>query len=165
MSGKKTKLLFGTEKRTGYDPELNNDGKEGEGMNKPAPYMVFETEADYADAIGQELRRAEKSAKPDNGREKLISGWQKEAAELKSVIPDFDFASAIRSEPFRKALLEGKPMAIAYILMTQLPKPAERDELHQNARSPRRGTGEATINPAKLSSEDFKKYINNLKNQ
>lgn len=163
---KKYKSFFGTEK-----PENLTDGiSEYKGKeDEKEPYMVFETEAEFKEAVEREMQKRyggaeEKKGGDDEEKRKLISDWQREAAELKAIVPDFDFSSALRNEVFRKALTSGKSVIAAYSAMTQMPKNPQRDELYQNARSPRRGTGETTINPAALSSEDFKKYIEKIRN-
>lgn len=169
---KKNKFLFGLEKperNAGMNPAQADFGKEVEDMTGNEPYAVFQTEEEFRNAIEKEIEKRHGTEKPsdntDDDKKRLISEWQRGAAELKMIVPDFDFSSALKNEVFRKALTSGKSVFEAYSEMTRLPKNPEREELHQNARASRRGTGDAAINPAKLSSEDFKKYINNIKNQ
>lgn len=171
MSAKK--LIFGKSEK---NPETNGREDYGNGEVKKKPYIVFDTEEEFMAAVEDEIKkRSETDGKlndsdetnTENGehkRQELIEKWKREAEELKAVMPEFDFASAVKNDTFKRALAEGKTVLAAYKEMTQLPKNPVRDELHQNARSPRRGTGEVTLNPAKLSSEDFKKYIENIRN-
>ena len=95
----------------------------------------------------------------------LIKEWSRDAEQLKLIVSDFALDEAVRNKVFADALKNGATVFEAYKEMIGTPKPKEkRDEIFQNARSARRGTGGASINPAKLSSAEFKKYIDNIKN-
>lgn len=99
-----------------------------------------------------------------NGRDKIIDAWREDAAKLQIAVPDFDFTAALRNDSFRKALSEGMNVFEAYREMIKLPMQSDRTEIVQNGRNARRGTGEAMLNPAKLSSKDFMAYIENRRN-
>lgn len=96
--------------------------------------------------------------------EKLIMQWQRDAEQLKILVPEFDLAEAINNKAFHDAITSGATVFEAYKAMTTPPKSQPREEIFQNARSARKGTGGATVNPAKLSDSEFKKYIENIKN-
>ena len=97
--------------------------------------------------------------------EQIVKQWQRDAEQLKLIVPDFSMESAMKSKTFTDALRRGATVFEAYIAMLDTEKPQEkRQEIFQNARSARRGTGGASLNPAKLSSDDFKKYIDNIRN-
>lgn len=100
----------------------------------------------------------------DADTEKVVRQWQRDAEQLKILVPDFDLAEAIKNKAFAEALSGGATVFEAYKETSLLPKREHREEIFQNARSARRGTGGATLNPAKMSSDDFKKYIENIKN-
>lgn len=141
------------------------------------PYMVFETKEDYDEAVAAELesRAAEAqesepvnepdAAAPEDDSARLIALWQRDANMLKLIVPEFDLNSAVKNERFRSVLSGGGSVFEAY---AEAIKPAEgtagRDEIFQNAQNRSRGTGEAVINPAKLSPEEFRKYIEERRN-
>lgn len=100
----------------------------------------------------------------DTDTEKVVREWQRDAEQLKILVPDFDLAAAIKNKAFAAALSDGATVFEAYKAISLSPKQEQREEVFQNARSARRGTGGATLNPAKMSSDDFKKYIDNIKN-
>ena len=97
-------------------------------------------------------------------RDELIAGWQRDAEQLKLIIPEFDLSSALKNEAFASELKNGATIFEAYAKTSKMPKKEPREEIEQNARGARRGTGTGTINPAKLSDDEFRKYINNIKN-
>ncbi len=95
----------------------------------------------------------------------LIREWHRDAEQLKLIVADFSLEEAIRNKAFADALRSGATVFEAYKEMLAMPRPQPmREEIFQNARSARRGTGGATVNPAKLSSEEFKKYIDSIRN-
>lgn len=132
--------------------------------------MMFKKKefADIADNTKEliEEKEGHKTEEPDKGvsREELVKQWQRDAEQLKILVPEFDLAEAVKNKAFSEALTGGATVFEAYKVMTTMPKAQPREEIFQNARSARRGTGGATINPAKLSSSEFKKYIDNIKN-
>lgn len=96
----------------------------------------------------------------------MIKAWKRDEAELRYINPEFSFEKAMQNEEFKKAVLSGKSVIQAYseTHAAQKPKAEKREPITENARLPQGGTGEATVNPAKLSSADFKKYIDSIKN-
>ena len=100
----------------------------------------------------------------DAETENIVKQWQRDAEQLKLLVPDFSLETAIANPMFAEALKNGATVFEAYKEISGAPKPEKRDEIFQNARSARRGTGGASLNPAKLSSDEFKKYIENIKN-
>ncbi len=114
-----------------------------------------------------EENTADGAARQDGGQvtsDGIVCQWQSDARKLALVIPDFDFQAALRNDTFRSALTSGQDVFAAYAEMIRVPDPAGRAGIAQNAQYARRGTGEATVNPSKLSSEDFRKYIESRKN-
>ncbi|MBR0359800.1 MAG: hypothetical protein IIX21_01650, partial [Clostridia bacterium] len=121
----------------------------------------------------------DKKKKADDDREGIIKKWNDEVELIKHIDPEFDFKNALADEKFKDALLEGKSVHEAYMLLEKAEtkeeteeeskeeekkEDAKREPLDQNGRNPRKGTGEGRANPAKLSDKDFKKYIENIKN-
>ncbi len=97
------------------------------------------------------------------GRERIIAQWQRDAEELKHLVPDFDLSEAIRDENFVELLSNGYSVISAYAELMQGKKESPRKEITQNAQMARRGTGGSTVNPSKLSRAEFKKYIENIR--
>ncbi len=94
---------------------------------------------------------------------KLIAQWQRDGEEIKHLVPDFDLNEAIKVTEFAEALSQGKSVFEAYALINKKETPKPRREIYQNGQHARRGTGGSVVNPAKMSSEDFKKYIQNIR--
>lgn len=101
----------------------------------------------------------------DGGSDALVNKWRREARQLKQSVPDFDLKQALSDKNFTDALARGMSVAEAYAESVRMPKNQPRGAVYQNGQSARRGTGEASRNPADLSPEDFKKYIEKLKEQ
>ena len=141
------------------------------------PYLTFATKEDYDEAIAKELEnRAVETEEPEpaeepaqesseDDRARLIALWQRDADMLKLIVPEFDLSSAVKNERFRSVLAGGGSVFEAY---AEAIKPnagsVGRDEIFQNAQNRSRGTGEAVVNPAKLSPEEFRKYIEERRN-
>lgn len=125
----------------------------------------FALDADNAKEItkGEEGHKMEDSGK-DIDSETIVKEWQRDAEQLKIIVPEFDLAEAIKNKAFADALTNGATVFEAYKAMTTPPKSQPREEIFQNARSARKGTGGAAVNPAKLSDTEFRKYIENIKN-
>lgn len=125
----------------------------------------FATEADNTNTINEEMEgQKNETGEQSVSREKLVMQWQRDAQQLKILVPDFDLAEAVKNKEFCAALTSGATVFEAYKAMSEMPKEKPREEIFQNARSARRGTGGTSINPAKLSSREFKKYIENIRN-
>lgn len=149
-------------------PELPNTTV----TDETEPYMVFNTKEDYDNALREEMEKQSENPAPeskaqtaqaDDDRERRIALWQRDAYMLKIIVPDFDFEAALKDERFRAALASGKTVFEAYAGIAK-PAQSQRSEIFQNAQSESRGMGESELNPAKLSSEDFKKYIDRIRN-
>lgn len=125
----------------------------------------FATDADTNAMLNGKEGESMKDKGSDIRTDELIREWQRDAEQLKLIVSDFSLEEAIKNETFASALKSGATVFEAYKEMVAMPKPKERrEEIFQNARSARRGTGASSLNPAKLSSEEFKKYIDNIKN-
>lgn len=125
----------------------------------------FAVDADNMNEITEreEGHKTEKSKKAVDS-ETLVKEWQRDAEQLKILVPEFDLAEAIKNKAFADALTNGATVFEAYKTMSTPPKSQPREEIFQNARSARKGTGGAAVNPAKLSDSEFRKYIENIKN-
>lgn len=132
--------------------------------------MMFKKKefAPEADTMNKSQMREEDYEMNDTSNdaetENIVKQWQRDAEQLKLLVPDFSLETAIKNPLFAEALKKGATVFEAYKETSAAPKPEKREEIFQNARSARRGTGGASVNPAKLSSDEFKKYIENIKN-
>lgn len=155
--------------------ELEKQYAESEGMDVEELRSKMSTEEDAKKYRDEQ----DKKKKADDDRESIIKKWNDEAELIKHIDPDFDFKKALADEKFKDALLEGKSVHEAYMMLEKAEtkeetkeeskeeekkEDAKREPLDQNGRNPRKGTGEGKANPAKLSDADFKKYIENIKN-
>ena len=107
----------------------------------------------------------------DDKNTDIISQWERDAAQLKFIEPEFDFRTELQSNPqFRQLISQGMGVIEAYAasrpekVKAEPPKQAERKPIKQNAQSPDGGTGTNTRNPANMSSAEFKQYIENIRN-
>ena len=129
------------------------------------PYKVFKTKEEYEAAVAAAASKPEpeQPERSEDSREMRIALWQRDAQMLGMIVPDFDFEAALKNETFRNVLAQGGTVFDAYLAITK-PAPSKRSEIFQNAQNNTRGTGDAGLNPAKLSSEEFKKYIDSIRN-
>ena len=98
---------------------------------------------------------------------RIIAEWKRGEAELKELVPDFSLIEAMKNEVFAEAITRGSSVAQAYLMMTHADekKPASyRREIPQNAQSANKGTGKSRVDPSTMSREEFRQYINNIKN-
>ena len=132
---------------------------------------------------------AQEQAKADaiTNREKIINKWVADAGNLKVIEPDFELEEALKNSKFTDALLAGDDVFAAYAKAykgdpdpepepegegesEEKPadepekEPEQRKAVPQNGDSKSRRSGERRIDPSKMSSEEFKKYISRLKN-
>lgn len=162
-----------------------DDAQSAENTEEREPYIVFETKDDYDAAIADELKKrggiddageapsevkADAAAPQAQQREetepqRLIEMWQRDAQNLKLIVPEFDLGMAVKNETFKNVLASGGNVFEAFAAASR-PNggAAGRDEIFQNAQSRSRGAGEAVVNPAKFSPEEFKKYIEQRRN-
>ena len=112
----------------------------------------------------QEEPEEESSGRGD-AEARIIAEWKRGEAELRELVPDFRLIDAMQNEVFARAITRGSSVAQAYLMMTHAgaEKP-ERREIPQNAQSANKGTGRSRVDPATMSREEFRQYINNIKN-
>lgn len=128
--------------------------------------MFKKRESDAHSSAGNTNGAAHNNNEKNGGkmRDTLIKQWLRDAEQLKLLVPEFDLNEATANEAFANALSEGKTVFEAYAATANVPKKVQREEIAQNARSARRGTGTSTHNPAKLSDKDFRAYIEKIRN-
>lgn len=127
-------------------------------------------------AVEEEIKEEEPAPEPEPKAEteargdaeaRIIAEWKRGEAELQEIVPDFSLIDAMKNEVFAEAITRGSSVAQAYLMMTRAgaekPEP-ERREIPQNAQSANKGTGRSRVNPATMSREEFRQYINNIKN-
>lgn len=182
-----TKELFSRKKNEEVNPKnealpTENEAEavsenETEGhTNTPHEKEVVISEKEY-----RRLKEIEKKHSQTDKEEKqnvssennnIISQWERDASQLKLIQPEFDFRTELQNNPlFRQLISNGMGVIEAYAASRPEPqkevppKQAERKPIQQNAQSPDGGTGTNTRNPAKMSTAEFKQYIENIKNQ
>ncbi len=114
----------------------------------------------------EEHKRIQESEKE---RQKIIETWNRDAEQLRILYPEFDLETAMKDHVFKEAIVNGQTVVKAYAQMISARTPVKqelpvkqspaRKTITQNAQSSRSGTGSATRNPASMSAEDFKRYI------
>ena len=124
------------------------------------PYAVFNTEED-SDAAPEGAAAPQKE---EDETARLIALWQRDAAMLKLIVPEFDLEKALKNETFRSALKNGKTVFEAFVEAGKPQQMQEREEIAQNAQSRSKGTGEMIANPARKSASEFKSYIESIRN-
>ena len=145
------------------------------GRSKAAePEKLAEEEVKEETAPGEEPEpeAEERTPQPEpesrgDAEARIIAEWKRGEAELREIVPDFSLIDAMKNEVFAEAITRGSSVAQAYLMMTKAgasePEP-ERREIPQNAQSANKGTGRSRVNPATMSREEFRQYINNIKN-
>lgn len=90
--------------------------------------------------------------------------WQSESAELKKIVPDFDFNTAMQNKTFYNNIIEGMSVSNAYLASRQAEAPArpQRKAIPQNGTMQSSTTGKVEANPASMSDADFMRYINKI---
>lgn len=122
-----------------------------------------------ADKNDAKLYRDQQQAAAERNKsvQDTVNGWMRDAEQLKLIDPSFDLRSSLSNPEFTQALRGGKSLFEAYSSLknssaaSQQPK---RTPIAQNGREKRTGTGESSVNPAKMSSADFAAYIDRIKN-
>ena len=116
----------------------------------------------------EKYRQQVKEDEERNSRtEDIIKGWERDAEQLKLINPQFDLNESIKNPEFKKILAGGGTVAQAYskVYKSAPPKAAERPPIQQNAQSATvKGSGVSQADPSKLSTKDFMKYIDNIRN-
>lgn len=134
--------------------------QDGVDINEQRRRMENEQKARRYDDISR--RAAERDAQ----RRRIYDTWTRDAAQLKYVVPDFDFKTAMQDPAFRSELMRGKSIAEAYMSVNTPPQaaPPKRTAVRQNAQERRQpGTGDASVDPSTLPPQEFMKYINKIK--
>ena len=149
---------YGAYPQNGYGAANENVGRGGYGIYPQNGYGVpYEN-------VGRSGYGTYPQGNTEMTSDEIIDTWRSDAEKLSKLVPDFNLASALGNEIFKNALVSGKNVFEAYEEMITPPKNPPRAGIRQNGQSARRGTGESKMNPAKLSSADFKKYIEQIKN-
>lgn len=145
---------------------IASTSREGEMMMLKKKDVTTANGSEIENRVGGEEMNSENEKRDEAvaDKDRAVKQWVRDAEQLKILVPEFDLEEAVKQPAFAEALLSGKTVIEAYKELIGLPRNEPREEIAQNARNARRGTGGATQNPAKLSDEDFKKYINNIKN-
>ena len=145
--------------------ELKNHAARRKGMS------VDDYNAHTRDRIDAEKYRAlerRRMQKEQISRD-LRMRWMRESEDLKTIVPDFDFAKAMGNRTFHDYITRGMSVGAAYVASTrndpglQTPAPKRRS-IPQNGNMNRNGIGKVEMNVAGMSDAEFQKYINRIKN-
>lgn len=120
------------------------------------------------DSIDAQRYRDEQQRKASEKQQiaDIQSRWQKEAEDLKEIVPDFDFAAAMRNKTFYDSIVNGKSVSNAYLAANRAaPAPAvkqPRKVIEQNGNMKNAGIGKVTMNVDTMSDDEFEKYIDRI---
>lgn len=91
--------------------------------------------------------------------------WQNESAELQKVVPDFDFAKAMANNTFYDSIVNGMSVSNAYLAVNSggAPMNRQRRAIPQNGNMRGSSAGKVEANPAAMTDNDFKRYIERIK--
>lgn len=92
--------------------------------------------------------------------------WRAESAELKKIVPAFDFGAAMQDKTFYENIVDGKSVSNAYLAAnrnTSAPSAKTRRVIQQNGNTRGGSAGVVEANPAAMSDRDFANYIDRLK--
>lgn len=143
------------------------------------PFKVFQTEAEWLEAIEEEIAKRdgefegegyEESQNPERSTmasEQIKEMLLAQARKIKERVPDFDFVRMLKEDPeFRERILKGYSVEEAYYLSNRKkydePKPKKKMNMRENGRNNFKGAS-AHKNVSSMSDEEFKKYINSIK--
>lgn len=93
----------------------------------------------------------------------VLGRWQREASELKAMVPDFDLERAMNNPDFYQSMVAGKSVAQSYINAFANKKPKERTISQNAAKSSQMGST-AKKDPSTMSDAEFRAYIDKIKN-
>jgi hypothetical protein len=136
-----------------------------EKMNVSADEIRSRTQ-DKLDAQKYRQQQKEETERQDRTNE-IISGWERDAQQIKFINPEFDLKVAIANPEFKSILSRGGSVAQAYaqVYKSAPPKATERKQVVQNGQTAKlKGSGSTQVDPSKLSTEKFYEYINKRRN-
>lgn len=121
-----------------------------------------------------ELRQFKEHQQQEREKQEQIqqiqARWARESEELKRVIPNFDFDTAMKNPKFYDAVINnGQSLGIAYMMSNQTPTPAPKPKqtrrpIIQNGNAAGASGGTVEFNPETASDADFERYINRIRN-
>lgn len=128
------------------------------------------------DTIDAERYRAEIAKRESEQAQiaQIHNRWRLESESLKSIVPAFDFEKALDNKTFYDCIAAGKSVAEAYMAASVQEKNAEgKAEKPETKRKPikqvgnQRGgmAGNVQFDPAKLSDDEFDRYIEKRMNR
>lgn len=141
-----------------------------------------ELDAQLADRAGMSLEDYNKKLEYDSfhsassKQKEIVDKWVADAGNLKVVVPDFSLEEALSIPEFTEALKSGDDVFAAYAKAykhdpdpepepePESEKKPEREPIPQNGQGKRKGTGSGFKDPSKMSSSDFRKYIDDIRN-
>lgn len=90
--------------------------------------------------------------------------WEQEEAQMKQVIPDFDFEKAMENEVFKSAILDEKlSISTAYLkALNGAPVQKKKERVFEIASGSGRGVEMGRVDPTQMNDKDFDKYIRGI---
>lgn len=166
---------------------LVNQLDEAAAQNRNIPVTEYQQQQKDSADLARYRAQEQQAQEQQTEQNRIIERWKAEGEELKKFVPTFDFKTASQNDAFRDVIIKGGSVAQAYLAgMNSHPSQGKsesaatsvragtnalqaaarpkRREISQNAQMAGKGTGESTVNPSTLSSEDFRKYIESRKN-
>lgn len=90
---------------------------------------------------------------------------QRDIADVKRIVPTFDFQKAMENETFRNAIASGASVQTAYMIANQ-PKPQKpKRQLIKQVGMQTGVSGQSDYDPARLPTSDFNAYIDRIMNR
>lgn len=124
------------------------------------------------DALDAQRYRQQQQAEQQKEQrlQEIQMQWTRESEELKKIVPDFDFNTAMQNPQFYDAVIRGQSIGIAYMMTNQqktppAPPKQERRPIKQNGGMSGTSGGAVEFNPETASDADFEKYINKIRNR
>lgn len=130
-------------------------------------YVKRQTVEEKARAYDESIRE---NAERDARIREIRDRWERESAELKTMVPEFDFEKAMATnENFKQSVLKGSSIAAAYMRAhtnaEKISKKSKKPAIKQNAAASKNGGAKAEFDPLTASDTEFNKYISSIRKQ
>lgn len=151
-----------------FREDIDSQMAEREGVNVDVYRRVQNAEQENAqykrqlEAINEARREEQRQAQA----RAIQADWEKQAAELKKAVPNFDLKANMQNSEFADYVVDKRlSIADAYYLtrraeqMTKASQRQERRPIHENGAMQKTSGGSAYTDINKLSDSDFEKYL------
>ncbi|MCI8404702.1 MAG: hypothetical protein HFE49_07340 [Clostridia bacterium] len=141
------------------DLQYQNAEKNGVSVDKYRQQMQDSIDAQkYRNEQGKQMYRQMRIAD-------IQQRWQNEANELKKIVPDFNFAKAMANNTFYENIVNGSSVSNAYLAANSAKADGgrQRRAIAQNGNMRGSSPGKVEANPATMTDNDFKRYIERIR--